>query len=264
MDHVTQRALVVVVLLLGGCGAASPRSGFPDRGACETHEHLTQADLAASPREDRALEALAATLGGTVAADPAIYARLVRDVATARARDPSLARVSYRLDHDGRSLMLEMDPVARARVLAGDDPTFEALRARFGPLQVDTPYDWVVVTFERVFDLARVRDYYMRIEGMNDIGFNVFGGDGPTMCVDRDDADARWTYWFLDAGGDCPAGCTTLRLVGMRTDAAGTIEWLGSSDSEGEGGLSPEATAAAATCGEHARARAAQATAICE
>jgi hypothetical protein len=255
---------VGMALVLASCGAASHAAGGSSGGSCVDHEHLSSVELAASPRADRDLEVLAATLGGTVAADPAIYDRLARDVAAARAVDPTLARVSYRTGHDGRTLMLEMDPTARQRVLAGADPTFEALRARFGPIQVDTPYDWVTVAFERVFDLSRVRDYYLRIPGMNDIGFNVLMGDGPTMCVERDEMDANWTYWFLDAGGDCPAGCTTLRVVGVRTDRAGTLTWIGASDSEGAGGLSPEAMAAAATCHEHATERAAQPTAICE
>ena len=268
--YVALLALVGVVGCGAGAGASAAGGGGANdargaAGTCVERQHLTSAELAQSPRGDRDLEVLAAALGGTVAADPAIYARLARDVAAIRAAEPSLTTVTYRTGHDGRTLMLEFGNTdARDRILAGHEPTFEALRPRLAPIAVNLAYSWVVVGFERVYDLVRLREYYRRISGVSDVGLNVMAGGGPSMCVERDDDDAAWTYWVLDAGGDCPAGCTTMRVFGFRTAPSGALERLGASDTETAARLDPASEAALQRCVDHARERAARPTEVCD
>lgn len=269
------RAVLWALVCTAGAGCASRASeegtsAAPRGGAtCAQRQHLTRAELAASPRGDRELEALAAALGGTVAGEPALYERLVRDLGAIRAADPSLAHVTYRTGHDGRTLMLEPDADARERILAGRDPLFEALRAKLHPTAVSTAWSWVTVTFDRVYDLARLRDYYRRIRGVNDVGLNVMTGDGPTICVDREPTGegrataSAWTYFMLDAGGDCPAGCTTLRVVVFRTQRAGVVERLGASSRDDGTGLPPALAAQLASCQRREQARAARPTEVC-
>lgn len=228
------RGLGWVIAVACACGSSGPTGSTtpPPRGgangSCEERDGIRAMDLDATPRPDRATERLALTISRGITAEPAVYDRLARDLAAMRRADPSIAQLEYRGEDDGRTLFLIVETDGPTWIR--EHPAFDALRRRFRAPAPTFPMGWVTLAFDDVLALRRVGAYFQRIPGVREVGTNVLVGDGPTICVEPG-ADL-WTTYFVDAGGDCPAGCTTLRLVVFTSTAAGAITRVGEADPE--------------------------------
>lgn len=232
-------SLLALTLAVAACGGGSA-GGAPAAGAggagtgttngtsCEERDGIRPEDLDATPRPDRATERLALTISRGLTAEQGVYDRLVRDLAAMRRADPSIAQLEFRGIDDGRTLILHTDLGGEAWV--AEHPELEALRRRFRAPSPSFPYHWVAFEFGDVFELRRLGKYFERLRGVQEVGTNVLTGDGPTICVAP--GTDRWTTYFVDAGGDCPAGCTTVRIVAFTSTAAGALERLGEADPE--------------------------------
>ncbi len=76
-----------------------------------------------------------------------------------------------------------------------------------------------------IYDLERLSKDYAALPGMQSVEPNGNGGDGPTICVVRQ--DSVWHYVFDRAGGDCPAGCTEHAYTHFTVSTLGTVVRLG-------------------------------------
>lgn len=213
---------LLAVAAAAACGGAT-RDVAATRASCEEQDRVRPADLSATPRADPAIERLAVALGRGLTADERTYQRLVRDLGAMRRADPSIATIDYRTGHDGRTIFLHPD--RGGEEWARGNAAFDAMRRRFRAKSVSFPYSWVAVEFDGVYELQRLGAYFRRLPGVQSVDFNVLTGDGPSICVQAD--APTWRYHFLDASGDCPAGCIDLRVVAFTSDPGGRIARIG-------------------------------------
>lgn len=201
-------------------------------GACGDVGHGTEAEIAATPRAEPNLELLALSLSDGLTADQAIYERVVRDVGAIREGHPDVADIAYFPPHDGKGLLLTTTSEAADRIEAGDyvaewdclNEHYEMQSVMVEPLGMSDAF--VLLQLDGLYDLTILAPDYAGLPGVDGAGPNLAGGDGPTICAEID--GETYHYVFDDAGGDCPAGCTTHDYTYFTVAADGTIERVGS------------------------------------
>jgi hypothetical protein len=189
-------------------------------------------ELAATPRADANLELLALRHSPGIVADPAIYARVVRDVSAIRAEDPSVAGIAYFPGQDGRTLSLEVEPATFSQMQSGAYHAWDCLNHSYvvNGLKFEmfdsTHTQNALITFKGSYEIADLAAQYASLPGVSSATYGgAGGGDGPTICLTRE-AD-QWHYVFDQAGGDCPAGCTEHVYHHFSTTADGEVTSLG-------------------------------------
>ncbi len=194
------------------------------------------AEIALTPRSDENLELLALQLDeGALVATQATYDWVVDDVAAIRALDPDLAGIGYFPPHDGKTLALTPTEVAFQSIEAGQYSAWDCLNDFYGlesivPSPLTITRSFVVLTLEGIYDLPQLAELYGQLPGIERAEANGFGGDGPKICAQR---IARGIEYVVDnAGGDCPAGCTTHDAHHFESAAPGEIEALDTWNSE--------------------------------
>ena len=194
------------------------------------------ADVALTPRSDENLELLALQLDeGALVATQATYDWVVDDVAAIRALDPDLAGIGYFPPHDGKTLALTPTEVAFQSIEAGQYSAWDCLNDFYGlesivPSPLTITRSFVVLTLEGIYDLPQLAELYGQLPGIERAEANGFGGDGPKICAQR---IARGIEYVVDdAGGDCPAGCTTHDAHHFESAAPGEVEALDTWNSE--------------------------------
>jgi hypothetical protein len=212
--------------------AADP--GGPITGPCPTPLG-TPEEIAATPRDDSNLEALALELdAGEVTATQETYERVTADVARIRELEPDLSDVGFFRPHDGTTLILTPSDVAFASMQAGEYSAWDCLNDFYG-LQGIELYDsmlgspWLTIELEGNYGLDVLSLVYAELPGIETAQPNHFGGDGPTLCAERD-GDV-YEYVVDRAGGDCPSGCTSHEAYLFRSTRAGEVEALEAWDS---------------------------------
>ncbi len=92
------------------------------------------AEIASTPRSDKNLELLALSLDpGRLTASQTAYDRIVRDVATIRAQNPSLASVTYHAyPTDGTAFWLELTSIGSQSAAAGQYHAWDCLNSFYG------------------------------------------------------------------------------------------------------------------------------------
>lgn len=149
-----------------GCG--TPRCG---QGAFE--------DLAATPRADANLEALAQAMGGGLTADPGVYARVVADFAAIRAQNIDLAGVDFAPAFDRQTLAVIFEPPAIQSVRNGTYHAWDCLNHWYGadPVQASADSNGLLLHFAKVLDTRRLVADYQALPGVEYaqiFGRNVF------------------------------------------------------------------------------------------
>jgi hypothetical protein len=237
----------LIVVSIASCGACGGRVASDDatRGSdaandigvvddvqdvsvdCVPSEPVSKEAVAATPRADDDAELLALSLGTTILADDATYDRLARDLAAMRAGNAALGTIHVRAPYD-QSFVLEVD---RATALSMQAKTYHAWDCENAFWGVTKIGDVVVspagldsrvsLRFKGVYAIDRLACVYGDLPGVLRIPADILVGDGPTIFV--------WTegdllhYAFDDAGGDCPAGCTTHHVWHYSATADGSI-----------------------------------------
>lgn len=208
--------------------------GGPITGPCP--EPIgTSDEVAATPRDDENLELLALSLdAGEVTATDETYGRVTADVARIRELEPGLADIGFMPPHDGTTLSLTPSDIAFASMQTGEYSAWDCLNDFYG-LEAIELYEstlgrpWLTIELEGNYALDVLARVYAELPGMEYVGPNYFGGDGPTICAERD-GDV-YEYVVDRAGGDCPAGCTTHEAYHFRSTGAGEVEALETWDS---------------------------------
>jgi len=182
-----------------------------------------------TPREDTNIELLALKFSDRVVAEQDVYDRLVKDLSSIRAQDPSIASINYFAPNDGKSLLLTVDVPTATAIANGNYHSWNCLNDAYGATNInqmsvgDTGF--VELTLRGNYRLDIVSKQYAKLEGIKSAGPAIGGGDGPTICLTR--TNNLWHYVFDDASGDCPAGCTEHAYKHFTTDQTGAVVDLG-------------------------------------
>ena len=189
------------------CGAQLPACG---QGIRE--------EILATPRAEPNVEHLALVLGGGLTADPAIYERLVADLAlihhllppTQYAAFSAHLAVNFQIYVEPDRMFVELDDAAAEAVAEGAYDAWDCLNAWYGVEEVDLrdleAFGYVYLEFDGVYDLRQVAEDYEGLAGIERAGPDTWFhdyilADLPEICVERQ-GDV-WTY-FLLAGEDDP------------------------------------------------------------
>lgn len=202
-----------VMILQQGC-AESESSGCPaDAG-------MRADDVSAAPRADKNLELLAldAQPFGRLSVDPAVYERVVRDVAAARGLEPELADVSFMPANDGQTFLLDPGRDNLRKFERGAYHGLDCFFATYGGEIVgaidhrftpDEDDELLVLRFHGTYHAAAMLnllsdsvDHTLLAYGaMNPDGSPQAFVDGPTICLATN--DVTWHYVFVDTDGPC-------------------------------------------------------------
>ncbi len=125
-------------------------------------------EIAATPRADTSLEALALVLSDRVAARQSTYDRLVADVAAIRARFPDLAGATFLPAYDPSSLLVLLTPEAAAAVRAGNYHEWDCLNDWYDvrDVRLFQAQDIAVVRFHGLLRTDRVAPEYLALDGV--------------------------------------------------------------------------------------------------
>jgi hypothetical protein len=205
----------------------------PNAGADCPPALASEAELASTPRANANLELLALKLSpGKVVADEATYQRVVRDVAAIRAKDPSLAKISFFAHDDGQTIGLVVPVETAAQMEAGTYHAWDCLNATYSamlPVEVirigSSATAFVYFELRGLYATKLLAAEYAKLPGITSAEGATFGGDGPTICATA--GPSTWHYVFDDASGDCPAGCIDHVLRHFATEPAGAVTELG-------------------------------------
>ena len=187
---------------------------------------------------DENLEQLALRLSSGLYADPAVYARLVRDITAIRASSPTLTSVHYRPDRDVRVLRVTFEPLyfwrARMNLYSDWDCPNRFLGAS---MTVHSEFHYVELTFSGLYNPQITSQAYRELAGVTATEFAGILGGGSNIYVSR--SEGIWHYVLDLAGGDCPSGCTEHELHYFQTALDGNVQPAGTWMSRKEGS-SPE------------------------
>jgi hypothetical protein len=221
------------ILRVAKDGSASEPDG-PITGPCPMPLG-TPEEIAATPRADTNLELLALQLERNgVTASQRAYDRVVADVTAIRDAVPELADVGYFAGDDGKQLVLDPDDKTAMSIVAGEYSAWDCLNDFYGveALQVQRLQlggTFVLLTLKGIYALDQLSNLYGQLPGIESVGSNVGGGDGPTICARRSaDGMDRIEYVIDRAGGDCPAGCNTHDARLFESTAPGVVEAIDS------------------------------------
>jgi hypothetical protein len=194
-------------LSCAGGGGSGGEGGSGSATDCDEIGHGTSAEIAATPRADIVLEQLAIVAGSGVTADPAIYDRIVRDVAAIREAEPAVAHIDYFPADNGKTVFLATDDETYEATQAGDYHAWDCLNDHY----VMENVEWfdlishVAVTLKGSYDISIVASDYATLDGVASATASGTLGDGSTICLDA--SSDTWLWVFDEASGDCPAGC---------------------------------------------------------
>jgi hypothetical protein len=185
------------------------RDGGPfsasDAGFCSTYVALAGADeIATTPRADKDLELLALTFSDGLVAEQPVYDRVVADVASIRAADPTLVGINHSDYGGGTSVLVYFDDQqVAARVKAGTFHEWDCLNQYYGakaPLSwySDGPSEYsVILDTKGLYNLTLLAQEYAKVPGVKKA--QPFSGIGfawehPAICATRD--GQRYQYLF--------------------------------------------------------------------
>ncbi len=207
----------LLCLFTASC-SSPPDGGGPPEGKgpqCAALDHFPDIeDLADSPREDSELEYLAIDCSEGWVADQDVYDQLVADIATIRGADPRMAQIEvWKGRPDGQTFLIETnDADVHAAFIDGTDPEFQCVvdaldgKVTGRDFATDDESFWSMVETPYPLD-RRAGSVFEQVEGVHQADPNFFAEDGDRIYYDVRSDPRR--YVFDDAGGDCPAGCTT-------------------------------------------------------
>jgi hypothetical protein len=195
----------------------------PDASACRGVGHGTPAQIASTPRSNTSLEMLALTLTQDVVAPQSIYDRVTRDVPKVKKQNSSLSNITHRPRHNGKSLLMQTTGQTAQEIKNGTYTDWDCLNQHY----VDQSHD--VLNFTNAvklelkgrYDLSIVGSDYAALPGIKNAGPNQFGGDGSTICADRN--GDTYHYVFVEGWGDCPSGCIHHNYWYYTVDASGQV-----------------------------------------
>lgn len=184
------------------------RSPLPITPGCERFiGQASPEEIATTPRQFSDLERLAIRMSNTFTANPAIYSRVVSDVAGIRSSYPKL-NYPYRGENDAKGIALEVDDPAFRQMKSGTYRAWECPNGFYGLVKMNfyaTVDGWVFLSFKGIYNTDLLALEYSRLPGVKRVQTNRLMGGGRDICGTIE--GAQYHYVFDLASGDCPAGC---------------------------------------------------------
>jgi hypothetical protein len=177
-------------------------------------------DVAASPRADVSVEALALVIGDRVVAEQALYERLRADLASIRHLDPQLAGEEFHnIWWDTQSLLVDLTQEAYDAVRFGTFHGWDCLNDLYGAT-VDHVFQYsttVLLRFEPMLHAHRLGNEYRQLDTVLSTSPNHYdwpsAGTQPTpgLCANREGEAIEyffegrpWRHYVVPAGGAAP------------------------------------------------------------
>lgn len=201
-NRVSLGAVLVAVLSTSTAMAGDP-------SACGNGVLGTPEEIAATPRDDVNLELLALYMGSGITASQQLYDRVRADVRLVRDLIPEVADVGFRPRDTGRELILELDAPTFAAVESGAYDGWDCLNDYYGfesSRVLSRNLRYVVLRLKGIYDTTLLGRLYQALPGIVNAWPNSLGGDSSTICGIADSSSAHH-YFFVEAHGDCLAGC---------------------------------------------------------
>ena len=181
-------------------------STFDGCGTVSACGQGTSAQIAATPRPDGEVEALALLLGPGATADSAIYDRLDHDLRRIRALRPSLAGVEFLYYWEPTDLLLSLEPDVYTAAKAGQFTGWDCLNAWYGVKRIDfiDIARLAVLRFEGRFHSNRILPDYTAVPGVEGAGANWYDYSipGDTLSDLCAAIDGEAYDYFLYEGAD--------------------------------------------------------------
>lgn len=185
----------------------------------------TPEEIAATPRDDVPMELLALSMGSGVTASQSLYDRVRADVGLVRALLPDLANLVHRPRDTGQELLLTVDAPTLAAIESGTYHAWDCLNDYYGFESVrilSRMFNMVVLRLKGNYDTSLLGTLYTALPGIESSSPNSYGGDGSTICGLADSGSTHH-YFFVEAHGDCLAGCIYRDVRYLTTRSAGAI-----------------------------------------
>jgi hypothetical protein len=104
-------------------------------------------------------------------------------------------------------------------------------RIGFGSIQLE---------FDARYNLAMLASLYAGLDDpIRYAEVDYLIGDGPTVCAAEGVTSNAMDYFFIDAFGDCPAGCISRVFYYFTSSTSGEIAYLGTYDPSDDGAEAP-------------------------
>jgi len=197
-----------------------------DTGPCANFQgQATPAEIAATPRADTNLEALARSMGTTLVADQVVYDRVVQDVGNIRSQYPDMSSITYFEADDGQVLLIGADSATFANMESGKYPAWDCPNALYEMTSFSVHSFYAQLTFEGSYEMELLGSEYSLLPGVDYAEPNRRVGDGPTICSTED--GPTYHYVFDNAYGDCFSGCIYHDFSYFTTDSQGMVTFHG-------------------------------------
>lgn len=228
----TLTTLAAISLMLLASGAHGEGKG-PATSAprdCDAIEQGLSEAVAATPRGEKAIEALGLTLTDAMAVPETLYQRLARDIETIKALNPALAGINHRHEFDPSSLLVEAADEATAEAIReGEYDGWQCMERHYGQSSVHPMFGrHFDVRFNGVYDMRQLGELYTELPGIVHTNLNLNVGDGSTITVTQE--DDSYIYRFSRRWGDCPSGCINSLNWEYRVGPDGSVERLSQPD----------------------------------
>lgn len=226
---------------VGDDAATEPLFAPDDEGCAGVAGFASADELASTPRDDAALEWVAARASERAIAPQSLYDRVVCEVDRVRAAFPSTRFEPYEWHAGGRGLNVVF-ATSSNDLAPADATTMSCLARALDGVVEDFGSTWTV-SFPGMVNTPLVATRFAAIAGVAQAGPALIAGDGHEVRLETRDDVHR--YAFVRRGGDCPSGCTTFdaTLVEARPDGSIVIvarATTGSDDAWVEGPLFDE------------------------
>jgi hypothetical protein len=208
----------------GGVASAGPCAGFVAKA--------TPDQVAKTPRANHTAEVLAVETLGTFVADDALYQRVASEVEAIALLAPQTASIMPVSFASDSQLLLTLDAPGLQSYQSGSYHGWDCANAAYGENKdalVSTTLPLVLVAFaNKIYNTPVLAKEYAMLPDVAGAEPSSGSIDGPDVCL-QIDGDVH-SYIYDQAGGDCPAGCTTHLYFGFEAKVGTAVQPLGTYD----------------------------------
>lgn len=220
-------AACCLCLSLASCGGATSDSSA---GACAGYApQATAAEIAKTPRADSNAEILALETAGTFTANDALYDRVSGELAAIAVLEPAVASIRPLSAVSRSDLAVTLDGEGFKSWTDGTYHAWDCANAAYGATVTASPLVPSVVSVRfgsKRYQPGPLAKEYAALAHVTAAQPDYGTTDGPDVCL-QIDGDTHH-YVFDQAGGDCPAGCTTHQYFGFEAKPGGVVTAQGS------------------------------------
>lgn len=146
---------------------------------------------------------LAIEVSGQLRPPEELANQIDNDLAVTRFTFPSIAFIYYRYPYSPDELIVGLTDAAMVQYQSGQYHALDALNLEYGVINIRSGSRYIILTFNQVYNIPMLADIYEQAnpEGVRYAEPNYTIGDGSTIIANPP------FYTFVNAWGDCPAGC---------------------------------------------------------